>query len=157
MSVYAVALDPGGTTGIAIVKDSSQPWNLSVGELTGEHYRKLFRYLGVLQPMYLICETFENRGQSAAVLTSKEYIGVVKLYLQRSDTHGIWQSASTGKAFWSDDMLRRYNLYVKGLRHARDAIRHYAAWRTFTIGDRDLLEGRQKAEVRSAVFRSYEQ
>jgi hypothetical protein len=149
---YAVALDPGGTTGVAVVRDQRKPWALSVEQMEGEHYRALFRTLYTLEPEYIICETFENRGQSNTILVSKEYIGVVKLYLQRTGTTGVWQSASTGKAFWTDDKLKKYNIYVAGLKHARDAVRHYAAWRTFTMGDRSLLERKSEGSIHSAVF-----
>jgi hypothetical protein len=138
--VYAIALDPGGTTGVAIVRDPDQPWSIVVDQLTGDHYMELFRMLYTLEPEYIICESFENRGQSNTLLTSMEYIGVVKLYIQRTGTIGVWQSASTGKAFWTDAALKKYGLYVPGLKHARDAIRHYAAWQTFANKDRSLLQ-----------------
>lgn len=90
---------------------------------------------------------------SNTLLVSKEYIGVVKLYIQQTGATGVWQSASTGKAFWNDDRLKQYSLYVPSLKHARDAIRHYAAWRTFTMKDRSLLEGEKKATIERASLR----
>jgi hypothetical protein len=153
MGIHAIALDPGGTTGIAIVRDSGLPWTISVGQMTGLHYRQLFRLLNNLMPEYVICESFENRGASHGILTSVEYIGIVKLYLQRTPgTCGVWQNAATGKAFWKDDKLKEYKLDVPGQRHAKDAVRHYAAWRTFTLKDRSLLEHRATATIRPAVF-----
>jgi hypothetical protein len=145
--VYAIALDPGGTTGVAIVKEPEHLWHVTVDELTGDHHRKLFQLLHTSAPSFVICESFENRGMSNTSIVSMEYIGIVKLYLQQSGASGIWQSASTGKAFWTGAKLKEYGLYVAGLRHARDAIRHYAAWRTFTNQDRSLLEEKTKGQV----------
>jgi hypothetical protein len=145
---YAVALDPGGTTGVCLVPKEERPWDLCVLELTGEHHSILFQFLLRAKPKFVICESFENRSQEAAILASRELIGIVKAYVYESDATAIWQSASTGKAFWDDAKLRKAGIYVPGLKHARDAIRHYAYWRTFKILDHSLLDFRQDVPFR---------
>jgi hypothetical protein len=75
------------------------------------------------------------------VLASVEYIGIVKLHQQVFGTTVVWQSATTAKAFWTDDKLRAYGLYAPGMKHARDATRHYLYYQTFTLRNRGLLEG----------------
>lgn len=137
--MYAVALDPGETTGVAMVRSVEDPWRIEVCQLDGEHHWDLLRLIRRCDPEVLICESFENRGQDSAILASREYIGIVKLYLQTSSATGVFQSAATGKAFWSNSKLDEHGLYVKGLQHARDAIRHYLYWRTFKVKDRSLL------------------
>jgi len=96
-------------------------------------------FLQVMEPSIIICESFQNRSQEAASLAPLEYIGVVRDYGQETGTPVVWQSASTGKAFWSDDKLLKVGLYIRGLRHARDAIRHYAYWQSFKQGDKSRL------------------
>ena len=147
MGAYCVAIDPGGTTGIAVAKTDANPWTLSVQQLTGQHHLQLLELLYKLRPDVVVCESFENRGIGSAILEPREYIGVVKVYLQETRAAGVWQSASTGKAFWTDERLQRHNLYFQGARHARDAVRHYAHWRTFTLKDRSLLERKQRGLV----------
>ena len=139
MGSYVVSLDPGGTTGVCLVRNEDQPWQLEVAEFKGQHQRVLREFLSTLEPEIVICETFQNRSQEAASLAPLEYIGIVNAYLQETGKRGIWQSASTGKAFWDDGKLLRTGLYIKALKHARDAIRHYAYWRSFKCNDRTML------------------
>jgi hypothetical protein len=145
--VYAVAFDPGGTTGIAIVEYEAQPWNIGVMQMSGEHHERLYAFLHQVSPQHIICESFQNRGQDAAILTSLEYIGVVKLYCQTVNKPPASQLASTGKGFWNNVTLHKHGIYIEGLRHARDAIRHYAYWRTFTLKDHSLLRGDSSGQV----------
>jgi hypothetical protein len=150
--VYVVALDPGGTTGVAIVASANQPWKVEVTQLSGEHHNSLWNLLITLKPQHIVCESFENRGQSAAILESREYIGVVKLFSQQTHTPTSWQSASLGKGFWKDNKLQAHGLYAAGLKHARDATRHYLYWRSFKIKDYSLLESPSLGSV--APFRT---
>jgi hypothetical protein len=137
---YAVALDPGGTTGVAAVRLESEPWMIEVWQLTGEHHLLLAQQLHDWAPETIICEQFFNVGNEAARLMSSEMIGVVKAYSQATDTPVVWQSPATGKQFWTDEKLKQCGIYIPGLPHARDAIRHYAYWRTFTINDHAILQ-----------------
>jgi len=146
---YCIALDPGETTGICVVEKESEPWAIRPVELGGQHHSKLLKFLHSEMPRFVVCETFENRGQSSAVLSSREYIGVVKVYLQVTKAAGIWQSASTGKFFWTDDKLKAHGLYVVSKKHARDAVRHYAPWRTCQLNDYSLI-GRRSKSLREA-------
>jgi hypothetical protein len=138
---YCIALDPGQTTGVALIRDKSKPWAIETLQLEGDHHLDLHRFLFALRPKFVVCETFENRGQDAALLTSREYIGVVKVYQQLTRCDVIWQNSSTGKQFWKDERLHKCGLYTKGQKHARDATRHYAYWRVFKLGDKSILEG----------------
>jgi hypothetical protein len=137
---YALALDPGGTTGVAAVRLESEPWVIEVWQLTDEHHLLLAQQLNDWCPETIICESFHNVGNEAARLMSSEYIGIVKLYAQATDTPVVWQSPATGKEFWTDLRLKQCGIYIPGLPHARDAIRHYAYWRTFTLNDRAILQ-----------------
>jgi hypothetical protein len=140
--MYCVALDPGATTGVCYVRDEARPWDLEVLQLGPDpHHRDLLQLLNVTKPEIIVCESFENRSQDAVVLASVEYIGVVKLYRQMRLGRLLLQSASIGKTFWTDSSLRRHNVYVPTLKHARDACRHYLYFQTFTMRNKDLLSG----------------
>jgi hypothetical protein len=138
--VYAIAIDPGGTTGLAMAPFETEPWKVLVQEMTGEHHMDLIHLLYDNRPEFLICETFHNVGNEAARLHSSEIIGCVKAYSQATHTPVVWQSPATGKQFWTDEKLKQCGLYVVGLQHARDAVRHYAYWRLFTLNDRAILQ-----------------
>ena len=49
--------------------------------------------------------------------------------------HYRTQSASTGKAYYSNDKLKQHGVYVKGTAHARDATRHLLHYITFGEGN----------------------
>jgi hypothetical protein len=141
VDIYCIALDPGETTGICIVRSSDEPWVFEYAQLGPyEHHLALYGLLVHLKPANIICESFENRGQDAAILASREYIGIVKMHLQRSEATGVWQSASTGKKFWDDGKLKQHGLWIPGRKHARDAVRHYCYWRTFKENDLSLFK-----------------
>jgi hypothetical protein len=150
---YAMAFDPGGTTGVAVVQSEAKPWEIYALHLGGQHHLELWRLLVEYKPSIVICETFENRAHGPALLESREYIGVVKMYLQATGTDGEWQSSSTGKQFWDDVKMKEAGLYVAGLRHARDAIRHYAYWRMFKKNDKSLFQG-TTAHIKTSPSRS---
>ena len=146
--MYCVALDPGGTTGIAYVRDEAAPWNLEVLQLGPDpHHSDLLRFLNTVKPEVIVCESFQNTGQDAAILTSMEYIGIVKLYRQMRLGTLVFQSASIAKQFWDDNKLRAHHMYLPAMRHARDACRHYLYWRTFTCRDKSLLNGSEAGAV----------
>lgn len=132
-----ISLDPGGTTGVAYFN----PKKLSIwcGQINGEHHLSLYEELVDFYGMSLgeggleiVCESFEfrqHRGtfdQDKIDLSSKEYIGVVRMFCQIYDKPVYFQSASVAKGFVPDaklEMLGWYSL-TKGMPHARDALRH---------------------------------
>jgi hypothetical protein len=146
---YCIAIDPGVTTGLAIIKDPYSPWTIELAQLgPAPHHLELHRVLCEMRPLRIVCESFENRGQSAAVFAPVEYIGVIRMFCQMSKCEVYWQNAATGKAFWTDDKLRRAGLYLPGLKHARDATRHYAYWRTFHLKDQAMLMAHGLGQVK---------
>ena len=151
--MYCVALDPGGTTGFAIIPNERTPWHIEVLQLgPEEHHAQLFRQLTIWKPTILLVESFENTGQVAADLAAREYIGICKAYAQAArDCTPHSQHAATAKAFWNDEKLRDYGLYVPRQRHARDAIRHYLYYRTFKCADQSLLKRESTGQIRLAA------
>jgi hypothetical protein len=69
-------------------------------------------------------------------LTPVKLIGIIELYSDRFEPSVSFykQSAATGKAFWSDEKLKAKDVYAKGRKHARDAVRHFMQWATFGPG-----------------------
>lgn len=132
----AVALDPGGTTGYAIAY-IGEPKRLYF--TYGQHPWKeaeLWEALKRLQPDSLICESFEYRQNSRAGLdlTPVRLIGVVNLYAALEGCRLHMQTAAKGKAWWTDDALKRHLIYDRSYRHGRDACRHLLHWFMFGAG-----------------------
>jgi hypothetical protein len=144
--VIILSLDPGGTTGWAMYKDDGvSKSGFSCGQIgPEEHHYDLYTFLERehAKGMTVIYEQFEwrpNRHQNAAYgdryveLISKEYIGVIKCFVQDRTSevfHSsarprlVMQTAAEAKGFVKDDNIRKLGLWTPGLKHAMDAYRH---------------------------------
>jgi hypothetical protein len=133
-----VALDPGGTTGIAqaIIED------YVVTKILGGEQRYmasgLYAMLEAFDPDYIVCETFEFRNASRAGLdlTSAKLIGVCELYAEHHGVHLKMQEPSVQgpRAFWTDAKLKAAGLYLPGKQHSRSAMKHLMYFLTFKKG-----------------------
>jgi hypothetical protein len=124
-----LAIDPGETTGLAAIDLDTFGWPITTWTLgPATHHDRLFKILGGYNAV--VCESFDNRGNIAALLVSVEYIGVVKLASDLHLTEAIFQTPSEGKTFWDDRKLRKLGLW-KPTTHERDAVRHLLYFLTF--------------------------
>lgn len=129
-----LALDPGGTTGWATVEPDRNTvidiWEW--GQLgPDEHHEALWILLCTYQPDVLIYERFKYQRRQldagvSVVLDSVEYIGVVKIWMAagRLIPVELVPQEMASKEWWTDDKLKRVNLYKANARHANDATRH---------------------------------
>jgi hypothetical protein len=137
MTKTIIAFDPGGTTGWATwQQDNVSIWNeprWSRGQLgPEEHHEELDQLLGLQHTMdyTVVTESFEfrNRARSGLVLVPLEYIGVMKRWVQANERHGrvryVEQTASMGKGFVTDEVIKKLDLWYPGYKHAMDATRH---------------------------------
>jgi hypothetical protein len=165
-SLTITALDPGGTTGVALyVADVihntdgvpeyyNEKWNTA--QIGPEpHHKKLYQLLERwhVANTIVICENFQYRQHPEAPsveLVSVEYIGVAKLFAQVRETP-ILVMQETGKVippkdknkpggFWTDDKLKRVGRWSAGRKHANDAMRHLLHYMVFEMKRNDLLE-----------------
>jgi hypothetical protein len=148
-AVSLTAIDPGGTTGIAMydaqyIRGSYFKQQYDVMHLgPGDHYEDLYSLLERRRThnSIVIAEGFDNRDNPAARITSAEYNGVVKLWRDRNpDVPVVFQTAALGKGFWTDDKLKKVDLYFKGFKHGRDAMRHLLHYMAHGLDRKDLLE-----------------
>lgn len=140
-----LSIDPGGTTGYTFMVCSENPTHMQMGKSSGgqlgpdPHHAELHCLLDDYDPTVVVCEEFTYRivgqhgsGSTPGVnLISKEYIGVVKLWVVQYPD--IWTPTlymqmpyiAVGKqAFWSNDKLKQLGLYKRGKPHQNDATRH---------------------------------
>jgi hypothetical protein len=132
-----VTLDPGKTTGAAVLYPNGW-WTLA----EFDSLPALWDLLTQIQPTLVVCEKFVWQPRPSDV-SALEYIGVTKLYVQqRFDVNIVMQMPSAAKNFVSDTMLRRNDMFdpSKGMRHARDAIRHTIYFLTHGLGDQSWVE-----------------
>lgn len=120
-----ISFDPGGSTGIAIYDTDNDSFS-SYEIHDTQHHLQLYKLLYTLRPEAIITERFDyrNTSKTGVVLDSREYIGVIKLYCQLTETPLAMQSASQAKGFVSDINLEMCGVRLKGQPHANDAMRH---------------------------------
>jgi len=135
MTNYRIlAVDPGGTTGIAtysalrMVNPNTNEFEYLDEEWWGTqlgpkpHHNELDMLLGMqhVEEFTIICESFEyrNRSRAGLVLVSQQYIGVIERFAQERNVPLFMQPASLGKitkkSFVRKENLERLGLWVKG-------------------------------------------
>jgi hypothetical protein len=150
-TLTVIALDPGGTTGWSMFRTSLIEIDGALPEMYDakwtqgqlgphEHHSELYTFLELMttQRTYIITESFEyrNRARAGLDLSSKEYIGVTKLFVQQRGLEGFYyeQTASQagvgGHGFVKDGNIKKLGLWNAGHvnRHANDATRHLLWW-----------------------------
>lgn len=165
--------DPGGTTGWAmytaqVIHDTeSRPEyyeeKFTAGQIgPGPHHGKLYKFLeqwhthnhivGTESFDFRIPRSEKEKERNKIELISREYIGVLKLYVAMAPTPVVFalQSAGTagaggkkGSSFWDNDKLKRAGKLTEPAhpwRHANDAMRHLLYYMTFKMNRTDLLE-----------------
>lgn len=121
-----VALDPGGTTGVAIL-DYKQVHQFQVETSSPRELVTIWENLNIAGPEEVVIERFQFRyggGRSKVVLTPVEVIGVVKLYCAMKKIRLYEQTPAQAKKLITDDKIRKLGLWVPGQPHAMDATRH---------------------------------
>lgn len=136
MTKIAISIDPGGTTGITIATIDAEKVSLVVKE--GQYREVNLRdILTTVAPHYIICETFEyrNKARAGLVLDSRNLIGIVNLYVSDNpQTRLFMQSPAQAKSFFTNEKLKKLELYPVGLAHGRDSLRHFLRWYKFGYG-----------------------
>ena len=132
-----IAIDPGRTTGYcyAAFKDDKlfyHPFQMT------DDVDDLWHRLVKFKPVHIVIEDFEFRGgaRKGLDLYPVQLIGVVNLFHALSSNQLYVQKAATGKSYYSDNTLKKLDLYVRGIPHGMDASRHLLQWATFGPGYR---------------------
>jgi hypothetical protein len=130
-----ISIDPGGTTGYcpAVVDDNELTISIREGRLSE---LALYDLLDHWRPEIVIAEDFEyrNPGRAGLDLTPVKLLGVISVWCQQNKVAPIFQKASLGKAYFSNDKLHALKLYRRGKPHGRDALRHLLQWWQFGAG-----------------------
>jgi hypothetical protein len=141
---YMLAIDPGGTTGYCKGSFDGETLLLQPGQerftagslfnfILEDRQRSIQDDNGIY---YLIYERFDyrNKARPGLDLTAPKLIGVMDLLVEEEDLLCYPQMPAEAKGYWTDDQLKGFNVYVKGLIHGRDAMRHLLQWWQFKAG-----------------------
>lgn len=152
MEKLIIAVDPGGTTGIAVMKLTDTDFELlEVHQWKDPDYvwQPIFelirKYAEEFEDTYVICESFEIRPD---VLdpdeTPKFIIKDLERYIEPHYEIN-YQQASVAKVGvppakgGRPDRLKAFGLYQRAMRHSNDAIRHIVAYSLDKLRHRPLI------------------
>lgn len=151
-----IALDPGGTTGVAIFERARDTGEVTWRQLQlgpEEHHLALWDLLREERANVIIYERFmyqrrELEDGVSLVLVSLEYIGIVKLCWDYLSCQGSYEPELIEQGphmmkLWGGGQqgdggikLKKVGLYKANARHANDATRHLLYYLSVTLGDK---------------------
>lgn len=150
-----LGLDPGETTGTTIFEIPKEVKTIPV---TG-NMQQYMKYSGELKtweeiqnvkdqykPDIIVFEEFRLYAEKAQSKTRSDFpevkiIGQIELIASISNIPTFKQNASIVKNFYTDDKLKALNLWIRGNKHARDAIRHVLYFYDFNRHKVELFRG----------------
>lgn len=131
---FTIGLDPGQTTGYAILNSSVlfKCGQLSTGTIGSHTYKQvedLFTGLKHIENVRVAIEdyrVYSNKSDShkLAELHTPKLIGMIIGLCILYERPWHLRMAVEAKSFCMDQNLKKWGVYVEGQRHARDAIRH---------------------------------
>lgn len=152
MDKYIIAIDPGKTTGIAVLHLTDNSFELvEVEQLPDPDivwkpiYDMLNQYHNMHEDVVVLCESFELRPDVAQPDETPKYI-IKDLERYVEPTYPIeYQMASQAKVGIPPgrkgmrDRLHSFGLHQRGYRHANDAIRHCLVYAIEKLRHRPLI------------------
>ena len=123
-----LSLDPGGTTGVAIIEYGTQSYELvKTLQIRNGLQGFLDFHWDELEDWdfdEIVCESFDLReGVHGADLTPVYIIGALEALYPKALNKIIYQKPSQ-KSLCGDDRLRKLGLHTPSRPHANDAVRH---------------------------------
>lgn len=143
-----LAFDPGETTGWALLRRSKDDTELMhAGQVKTWPLREGLGNITILyntfEPVKMVFESYHiyswkaNQHKNSEVATI-QIIGMIQTLALQQKISYTAQTAQVGKTFCTDDKLESWGLWIPGLRHARDAIRHACYYALFGEANTNL-------------------
>lgn len=132
-----IALDPGVTTGIALFE---APALVMVDQNKDDNIGRAVNYIEQIvndhSPTAIIIEDYriyrwKQKEHAWSDLHTPRLIGGIEKLAFDKCLPLIKQPAHVAKGFCNDAKLKDWSMYIKGMRHGRDAIRHGAYYILF--------------------------
>jgi hypothetical protein len=110
------------------IKEGDVPKNL----------RSIQQYLLTFQPEFVVAEDYRVYSWKAEdhawnELSTAKLIGAIEVMCSLNEWPLKMQMAQQAKGFCTDEKLQDWGLWVKGQKHARDAIRHGIYYLLFEV------------------------
>lgn len=142
MSDLYVAIDPGGTTGLAWLADDGWRWAFGSDQIAGRYEVEewLAQTLATTDwDITVIIERWDVRANTHQLTNQDDpryIIGYVDgICHALPNVTYVEQTPAQAKRFGDDLKLKRMDWYVKGEDHARDAARHLLTYLAKDTGD----------------------
>jgi hypothetical protein len=125
-----MALDPGQTTGVAVFEDGKLKDQLQIKTWPMVDCVQSFRHIfDVHKPKCVVFESYQvyewkTEDHTWSQIPTVQVIGCIQTLLILQNIPYFTQTAQVAKQFVSDEKLEEWGYWFKGIRHARDAIRH---------------------------------
>lgn len=129
-----LALDPGETTGVAAFGCTDKEATLvHAGQIKTwpiqDCVHNLTKLLDDIKPDFVVFELYavyewKSDSHSWSQIPTVQVIGSLQTLLVQRNIPWTSQTAQVAKNFCKDEKLEEWGFWLKGLRHARDAIRH---------------------------------
>lgn len=132
-----LGIDPGGVSGLALY--DGRRW--LIGETPSD--LQLFKILQAWHPNVVVAEQFIPEPGRTVERDSLWAEGVIRLWrmgFTREFVRMIWSNRGNVMAQITDDVLHANGLWVEGMQHGRDAIRHVLHYLINKEFDRRWLE-----------------
>lgn len=124
-----VALDPGKTTGAALATLRNDDYEIETVCQVEPDF--IWRTLTNYKPEVIVMERFIGYPKIKMDFSPVEVIGIVKEWCRQNDVTLVEQTPAQAKHYFTDARLKERNVYVKGMPHGCDAIRHLLYWLDF--------------------------
>lgn len=125
-----IAFDPGETTGVAVFKEGvlKEQFQLKTWPLV-EAVNSFTHIIDVHKPTRCVYESYQvyewkADDHSWSQIPTIQVIGCLQTLLIQRKIPFWTQTAQVAKQFVTDQRLEDWGMWFKGIRHARDAIRH---------------------------------
>jgi hypothetical protein len=131
-----LSLDPGVTTGFAIKFDNGE---VKADQVKCSH-RAMYDMLVQLDPDEIVFERFTYQRRDKVVLWPVEVIGIIRLFAEQFEVPLFAQTPAQAMNLFTDDKIKAMDLWVPGLVHGMDAMRHLLYYMVITKGEKQWLE-----------------
>lgn len=133
-----IGIDPGQTSGVAKWNPVTQVITLEQWDtnIIGPSYTYLLGELLLYSFSHIRYEDYRVYSDKADThinnnLHTAQWIGGIQVAAHVTGIPITCKMAQAAKVFWTDEKLAMINAYARGVRHARDAMRHLLLLMTF--------------------------
>lgn len=124
-----LSIDPGETTGIAVFQGIQLIFHDQVVGAVDEQAAQIYSLLKEYTPHKVVIEEYriyqwQAQNHAWSDVFTARLIGALEYVVRQSKIPLYKQTAQVAKNFATDKKLKDWGFWIKGKKHARDAIRH---------------------------------